>query len=518
MDMTEKRLNKRISNDEQPSPVAIDRHGLGAVIVAVLVTVSMVAVGGLAGPVAADSTAQSGPTEGALTVVATPGEAGAENKVAFGFNASNVSDQRSVLNIDLNFSEASGVTTTEISEDQVSIQGQDTGNPSPDSTSSPGPGVLRVTSSDTFTLANEGGMLWVNVTGVEVPNEGTFDAGVEFRDDEENAVIAFGDAQYTIGGGSQGPASFDVDIAGTNSPVTEGDSLSVEASVENTGSENGTQTISLDAGALGSDDASIELGGGESTTTTLTVETTEGDAGSYTATVSSEDDSASTDVTVQAAATTGSLNVTASPGESGVENQVTFAFNASEITDQRSIEDILLDFSEASGVDTAAISEDDVTIEGESTGNPSVDATSEEAPGVVRVVSSDTFTLAGEGGVIEVTVVGVTVPETGTFDAGIEFRDSEEDAVVATGSDQYTIEAGGPEPIEGGDPPQDTDDDGQYEDTNGDGEFTISDVQLLFENRNADVVTENADFFDFDDDGEITLSDIQALYEQLLGN
>jgi len=72
--------------------------------------------------------------------------------------------------------------------------------------------------------------------------------------------------------------------------VIEGETLEVQASIENTGDESDTQTVEMTSG-VGGDSVSITLNGGESTTEIFTVSTVEGDAGSYTATVSSDDDS-----------------------------------------------------------------------------------------------------------------------------------------------------------------------------------------------------------------------------------
>ncbi|NUB91111.1 hypothetical protein HT576_08765 [Haloterrigena sp. SYSU A121-1] len=95
------------------------------------------------------------------------------------------------------------------------------------------------------------------------------------------------------------PANFQVSITGTNSPVTEGETLEVTASIDNTGDESDTQTISLDVLGGTCDSTSVSLNGGSSTSETLTCSTSDGDAGDHTATVSSNDDSDSTSVTVE---------------------------------------------------------------------------------------------------------------------------------------------------------------------------------------------------------------------------
>ena len=70
--------------------------------------------------------------------------------------------------------------------------------------------------------------------------------------------------------------------------------------------------------------------------------------------------------------------------------------------------------------------------------------------------------------------------------------------------------------VVGEDPATDTDGDGVLEDVNGDGEFTVTDVQALFANRNSDAVQNNPELFDFNGDGSFSVSDVQALFFQSL--
>lgn len=112
------------------------------------------------------------------------------------------------------------------------------------------------------------------------------------------------------GGGGGDPASFGVTIQGTNSPVKEGDTLNVDVLINNAGDKQGTQTISLSTGGLGTASTSpVTLAGGGSTTRTLSVSTSNGDAGAYTATVSSEDQSATEGVTVTTGAAPSNFNI-----------------------------------------------------------------------------------------------------------------------------------------------------------------------------------------------------------------
>jgi len=591
----------------RPSPVPSD--SVGAVILAALLAVSLVSAG------AGTIVAQDEPAEGSLRTDATPGEAGVENNVSFAFDASEINDEQSVRDIWIDLDDAIGVNATAISADDVSIEGEDTGTPGVDAATEDLPGVLRVTVADSFTLDNESGVLTITVTGVEVPNSGTFSAKVGFLDDG-SAVVAFGNDQYTIDEKSQDPAEFDVAITGTNSPVTAGETLQIDARIENTGDVSDTQTVDLSVDGLGSDGATVSLAGSESTTETFTVDTADDDADSYTATVASDDDSASTPVEVESESGTveGPLTVDVGPGEASVGNDYTFAFDASEIGDERSVRDIWIDFDDASGVDAAAISADDVSVEGDGTGTPGVDATAEDLPGVLRVTVADSFTLDSEDGVVTINVTGVEVPEDGTFDTELAFLDGEGD-VIAVGTDQYTIDeksqdppefdvaitdtnspatesgvlqvdarienvgdipatqtvkllvdglgsdgatvalAGGesttvtltlyvsegdagsytatvysddtaasapievepgfeerPPPVVGESSPRDPDGDGLYEDIDGDGEFSIGDVQHFLQNRDTGAVRTHPECFEFGGDDPPTRGHVRALF------
>jgi len=94
--------------------------------------------------------------------------------------------------------------------------------------------------------------------------------------------------------------SFAVNITGTTAPVVEGEALTVDAQIENTGEVEGIRTVTLDVGPLGSNSTNVILGGNDSTNLTLSVPTASGDAGEYTATatVAGGNDADSTAVTV----------------------------------------------------------------------------------------------------------------------------------------------------------------------------------------------------------------------------
>lgn len=112
--------------------------------------------------------------------------------------------------------------------------------------------------------------------------EFTDTASVTVREDEEEAFFA-------------------VDIDETNSPVTEGETLEAEVTIENTGDEEATQTLELtDFDGNIVDTKDITLDGGESDSSiTLTWNTDEGDTDTDEITVASDDDEDAEEVTIE---------------------------------------------------------------------------------------------------------------------------------------------------------------------------------------------------------------------------
>jgi hypothetical protein len=95
------------------------------------------------------------------------------------------------------------------------------------------------------------------------------------------------------------PANFEVTIDSTNSPVTEGDTLTVTATVTNTGGQQGTQDVTASASGLGPITRTVTLESGQSKTETVSIPTTAGDSGTFTITVETDDDTATETVTVE---------------------------------------------------------------------------------------------------------------------------------------------------------------------------------------------------------------------------
>jgi flagellin-like protein len=113
----------------------------------------------------------------------------------------------------------------------------------------------------------------------------------------DNAVTDGESGEFVVGE----PPFFNVTIDGTNSPVNSGSTVSVDATIENTGGIEGTQTVRLDIDGATEDSQSVTLAGSANQTITLewTTSNNAHNDSPYTATVSSDDDSDATQITVE---------------------------------------------------------------------------------------------------------------------------------------------------------------------------------------------------------------------------
>jgi hypothetical protein len=104
--------------------------------------------------------------------------------------------------------------------------------------------------------------------------------GVSTADDSASTEVSVAESVETL---------FTVDIVETNAPMA-GTPLEVTAALQNAGEQAGTRTITLDVAGLGTNATEVTLDGGAATQVTLSVATGVGDIGTYTATVTSDDD------------------------------------------------------------------------------------------------------------------------------------------------------------------------------------------------------------------------------------
>ena len=123
----------------------------------------------------------------------------------------------------------------------------------------------------------------------ESGDAGEYEIDVSSEDDSSTRTVTVNEV-----------SEFDVEIDSVNEPVREGDTLEVEAVVENTDTSSDTQEIELELDGIVRDSETLSLNGGNSGLVTLEWETDTGDAGEYEANVTSETDTESTDVDVNA--------------------------------------------------------------------------------------------------------------------------------------------------------------------------------------------------------------------------
>ncbi|SEP23450.1 Carboxypeptidase regulatory-like domain-containing protein [Halorientalis persicus] len=136
--------------------------------------------------------------------------------------------------------------------------------------------------------------------------------------------------------------SFEIRGLETNAPVSEGQPVEIVATIENAGDQSGRQTIDLSIPGVGSDQVSVQLAPGESTQRTFRVSTSSGDAGDYTAEVSSRDDSATIPITVESDTQDGyiAVDVTAASGESLENVDVTVIDSEGSIVAEETIDSV----------------------------------------------------------------------------------------------------------------------------------------------------------------------------------
>jgi len=273
-----------------------------------------------------------------------------------------------------------------------------------------------------------------------------------------------------------------IDGAGSTTTATAGDDLTLVATVENTGDRADEQTITLDADPLGTDSTTASVAGGASTTVSLSVSTSEGDAGSYTATVESENTTAAasdqTGLSVEAVAPA-SLAVTVDTAAS-----------------------------------TLSVTEgDDLTLVAtvENTGDTSGQQTITLDAGALGT-DSTTVSLASNASTTVSLSVSTSAGDAGDYTATVSSANDSATASVSVSGGELPLP-----PLVGDTLPQDLNGDGLYEDVRGSGEVTILDVQVLFNYLGTPVMANHTSKFNFQgNDNEINILDVQELFNQHL--
>ncbi|GAB3031178.1 CARDB domain-containing protein [Natronobiforma cellulositropha] len=268
-----------------------------------------------------------------------------------------------------------------------------------------------------------------------------------------------------------GQAELVVAALETNAPVEAGDTLTVTATVENTGTAAGEQTVSLEVGGEVRDTRTVSLDPDETETVTLEWETGDDDVGDHDITVSSDDDSASEPITVDAVA------------------EAVFVVDALETNTPIETGETLTVTATVENTGTAA-GEQTVILE---IGGEVRDARTL----VLEADATNTVTLEWE----------TTTADTGEYDAVVVTDDAvvSEPVTVDDSEEADGIDVNG---ITAYDPTGD----GLYVDFTGDGTVGYDDAVLFFENLQSEAIQENIEAFDVIGDGRVGFADIVAVF------
>nr|WP_321170384.1 alkaline phosphatase PhoX [Halobaculum sp. DT31] len=133
----------------------------------------------------------------------------------------------------------------------------------------------------------------------------------------------------------------------------------------------------------------------------------------------------------------------------------------------------------------------------------------------IRVADTERNVQAG-GRNVHLAVLTVRGDATGTTDLRVSVEQMDDESGGAIGAEGRSgVLVTGPPAVTGGDAPTDPDDDGLYEDLNGNGRLDYEDIEILFSNFDDDSVTLNESAYDFNENGQLDFDDIVELYEEV---
>jgi secreted PhoX family phosphatase len=136
----------------------------------------------------------------------------------------------------------------------------------------------------------------------------------------------------------------------------------------------------------------------------------------------------------------------------------------------------------------------------------------------VRVSDAEGNVAAG-GDEVTIASLEVRAESAGTTDlvVAVERMDDENGTALDAESRSGLVVGGpsGPPAVGDGATPGDLDDDGRFEDVNGNGRMDYDDIVLLFEEFESDAVRLNEAAFDFNENGRLDYDDLAALYEEV---
>jgi PGF-CTERM protein len=183
-------------------------------------------------------------------------------------------------------------------------------------------------------------------------------------------------------------------LAPQDATATVGDSLTVSADVENTGTIEGTQTLELDIGdGAVTMSEELTLGAGDSDTVEFEVDTSGIPAGDYTHEISSDDDSVSSSLTLEEATSTFELsNLSPANGTATVNDTVTVSADVENTGSAEGTQTIELDIGGG-----AVTQSQELTLGAGESGSVEfdVDTSGIDAGDYTHVVSSDDSEVEG---------------------------------------------------------------------------------------------------------------------------
>jgi hypothetical protein len=267
---------------------------------------------------------------------------------------------------------------------------------------------------------------------------------------------------------------------------------------------NDTVVIGIDRGNIGNPD-SIDLLIGEAKTDTQPWDyAPDKGEGSVTYELTSSDDDGGNETSDGAVTSLSPANPTVSPGSTTTVDVV--VDNTGEIG--------AYNFS-VSVSDTASVKITDVALKG----SPGVQDVTISSDGSSAAAEAALASVSGTDGAVlgEVTLTA-TEPGSTTLETSVNTLGSVEGTAynISDGTATATVNVqAGPGDVTGnGNAATDPDNDGVYEDVNGDGSANVLDVQSLFGNLDSDkVAASNA--LDMNGDGKVDILDVQSLFTQL---
>ncbi|WP_277554665.1 S8 family serine peptidase [Halobaculum limi] len=297
-------------------------------------------------------------------------------------------------------------------------------------------------------------------------------------------------------------AGIDVDYTLESTEVETGSPVNVTATVTNNGNTTDTETVRLfvDEEVVANETVTVAAGDTETVTFSRTL-----DRGTHKVRVNAL---SGTRVTVS-----NRVSTTFEPSTVRVNtgDERTVNLTLANATNGVGALDVTLSLA---NVSTARITGVTVVPDG---GSTNVDIASDGGSARVTAALLDTND-TGSVPLLRVTVAGGTNGSTTLTATPNEISDEPGLPYIVDANATTTVQVGDVPPIGNNSArPTDVDGDSKLEDVNGDGEFTVSDVQTLWKHYKNDAVQSNAGAFDFNGDGEVNVVDVQKLFAALNG-